>query len=133
MILGMPNSRGSSITIIGGLSNKRGILASHIFEGHNNSSRFQEFLLNLKYRINGKATCVMDNLTVHHSTKARELFDEDFRALYLPPYSCALNPIERLWAIIKDSWRKVVLLRGQRLATSEDVIREIRRIIDSQN
>ncbi len=29
--------------------------------------------------------------------------------MFLPPYSCNLNPIERLWNILKQRWRKVVI------------------------
>ncbi len=30
------------------------------------------------------------------------------KLLYLPPNGSALNPIERLWAIMKSHWRKVM-------------------------
>lgn len=26
--------------------------------------------------------------------------------MFMPPYSCAFNPIERLWAFIKTKWRR---------------------------
>lgn len=53
--------------------------------------------------------CVMDNLTVHHSKVVMRHFDEDFQAFFLPPYSSAMNPIERLWNIVKQQWRNLLI------------------------
>ena len=30
----------------------------------------------------------------------------------MPPYSSTLNPIERLWSLVKNQWRKAVLIRN---------------------
>ncbi len=49
----------------------------------------------------------MDNLKVHHSKILKSHFDElHFIAKYLPPQSCALNPIEQVWNVIKTEWKK---------------------------
>lgn len=48
----------------------------------------------------------MDNLSVHKAKAVTDLFEENFRQQFLPPYSCALNPIERLWSVIKHYWTK---------------------------
>jgi transposase len=29
--------------------------------------------------------------------------------LYLPPYTCELNPIEQLWGLMKKYWRKEMM------------------------
>lgn len=50
----------------------------------------------------------MDNLSVHKAKTVRELFDDRIKQIFLPPYSCTLNPIERLWALIKNKWRSEV-------------------------
>ena len=49
---------------------------------------------------------VMDNLSVHKSKIVRELFDDNFKQMFLPTQSCELNPIEKVWNIIKGRWRK---------------------------
>ena len=49
----------------------------------------------------------MDNLSVHHSKIVKEEFDNKwFMHQFLPPQSCELNPIERVWNLIKGQWRK---------------------------
>ena len=47
---------------------------------------------------------VLDNLRIHHSKKLNEVCDQDFKELFLPTYSSELNPIERLWSIVKRKW-----------------------------
>ena len=42
-----------------------------------------------------------------HKTKAvKEFFSHEFQQMFLPPQSCELNPIEKVWNIIKTRWRK---------------------------
>jgi hypothetical protein len=49
----------------------------------------------------------MDNLSVHHSKALKFQFDNHaFMAKYLPPQSCALNPNEQVWTVIKCEWKK---------------------------
>ena len=47
---------------------------------------------------------VMDNLRMHHAKLLNEVYDSNFKELFLPPYSSVLNPIERLWSIFKRRW-----------------------------
>lgn len=44
---------------------------------------------------------VLDNATWH---KVKSLEWGRFEPMYLPPYSPDLNPIERLWQVIKGEW-----------------------------
>jgi transposase len=54
-----------------------------------------------------KRIVVMDNLSVHHSKIVKEEFDNRwFMYQFLPPQSCELNPIEKVWNLIKGQWRK---------------------------
>ena len=39
----------------------------------------------------------MDNLSVHKTKIVREFFDDKFIQMFLPPQSCELNPIEKVW------------------------------------
>ena len=47
---------------------------------------------------------VLDNLRIHHSKKLNQVYDIDFKELFLATYSSELNPIERLWSIDKRKW-----------------------------
>ncbi len=50
---------------------------------------------------------IMDNFTVHHNKRARQLIEaRKCRLFYLPTYSPDLNPIENLFAKVKASIRK---------------------------
>ena len=47
---------------------------------------------------------MLDNLRIHHSKKLNEVYDNDFKELFLPTYSSELNPIESFWSIVKRKW-----------------------------
>ena len=49
----------------------------------------------------------MDNLSAHHSKRVKEEFDDSrFVYQYRPPQSCELNPIEKVWNLVKAEWRR---------------------------
>ena len=106
MKLCMPKERGPSISVIAGISERIGMVYFDVFAGSNNSDRFLAFLQHLKLHKDGRASVVLDNLRIHKAKKLDEVYDDDFRELYLPPYSSPLNPIERLWAVVKQKWSK---------------------------
>jgi hypothetical protein len=66
---------------------------------------FLHFILGLKSRCPGPTVVVMDNLSVHKAKVVREVFDAAFQQVFLPPQSCNLNPIEKVWNIVKRLWR----------------------------
>lgn len=50
---------------------------------------------------------VMDNLSTHKTKEAESIFAQNgVRALYLPPYSPDLNPIENMWSKVKAYLRQ---------------------------
>jgi hypothetical protein len=105
MKLQLVKNRGPSITAIGAISRERGLVHLEVFVEGNNAERFQTFLIGLKNRCHGRRVLVvMDNLRVHHSKILDAVFDQDFKPMYLPLYSCELNPIETLWAVVKKKW-----------------------------
>ena len=77
---------------------------------------------------------VMDNLSVHKTKIVRELFDDKFIQMFLPPQSCELNPIEKVWNIIKTRWRKTsyMILENNRKTDEkvDDAVRMIQGIAE---
>lgn len=51
-----------------------------------------------------RVVVVLDNLRIHHSKKLNAIYHKDFKEYFLPTYSSELNPIERLWSIVKRKW-----------------------------
>ena len=49
---------------------------------------------------------VLDNLSVHKARHIVQRFDDGFKVKYLPTYSSVLNPIEKVWNVVKAEWRK---------------------------
>lgn len=62
------------------------------------------FLKHLLHHVKGKVTVILDNASIH-KTKALSAFvlgEERLSLEYLPPYSPELNPIELVWAYVKQ-------------------------------
>jgi transposase len=107
MKMELPNSRGQSIAMIGALSIQRGLIHQMTFAGSNNTDTFHPFITKLKEKCSDRrCIVVMDNLSVHKSKVIQDVFDDAFQQKFLPPQSCELNPIEKVWNILKMKWRK---------------------------
>lgn len=88
-------------SIIGAVCPSSGVLAALVVE-YVNSDVFQVFLDQLSEETRGrKVTLVLDNAS-WHKTKMLNWYDID--PMYLPPYSPDLNPIERLWLLMKANF-----------------------------
>lgn len=59
MALTLPTERGRSITLIGALSPKRGLVHYSIFEGSNNSETFLYFIQHLKLKCRNEPAVVV--------------------------------------------------------------------------
>lgn len=71
---------------------------------HSDTDVFQAFLDEANRRVSfhrKRALLILDNASWH---KAKRLRWGRFEPVYLPPYSPDLNPIERLWLLIKAEW-----------------------------
>jgi transposase len=120
--------------MIGALSVQHGLVLTQVFLGSNTVDSFLPFIKALK-RINPlqKRIVVMDNLSVHHSKIVKEEFDDKwFTCQFLPPQSCELNPIERVWNLIKGQWRRnsfrildISRKKEDQLVATVDAINEI--------
>jgi transposase len=113
--------RGHSITIIGAISQERGLVHYEIFDDHNNAERFGLFLNGLKNKcLDRKVAIVQDNLRIHHAESVKFIYNSKFVKMMLPTYSCQLNPIETFWSLLKRRWRQHMLLITEELALIHD-------------
>ena len=86
-----------------------GILATEVFYGTLNGERFLDYLRGslipemLPFDgISALSVLVLDNCSVHHVSSALELLSQaGILAMFLPPYSPDLNPVEELFSAIK--------------------------------
>jgi len=93
MKLSLVNNRGPSITVIGGISESRGLVHYHVIDESNNANHFEDFLIGLKEKCNGRRVLlVLDNLKIHYAKKLNYLYTKGFKVLFLPTYSSTLNP-----------------------------------------
>ena len=80
-------SRGPSITVIGAISDTRGLVHHSILCESNNTQHFESFLFGLKAKCEGKRVIiVLDNLRIHYAKKLTPIYTNDFKAVFLPPY-----------------------------------------------
>ncbi|KAA1106362.1 hypothetical protein PGT21_050157 [Puccinia graminis f. sp. tritici] len=56
---------------------------------------------------------VMDNAAIHHGGRIAEICDAaDVLLFYLPPYSPDLNPIEKVFSVLKSKLKRAEILTG---------------------
>ena len=73
--------------------------------GHYTEERFLAFLKLLT--LPKRTVLLMDNVRFHHGRKVKALATErSWDILYTPPYSPWFNPIERIFSIVKASFRR---------------------------
>ena len=88
--------------IIAGLVNNKSI-APMVFNGACNTELFNSWVEKFLIKeLRSGQFVVMDNASFHKSRKTRELIETvGYKAIFLPPYSPDLNPIEKFWANMK--------------------------------
>ncbi len=72
----------------------------------------------------------MDNLSVHNASSVKSHFNDRIQQRFLPPYSCSLNPIERLWNVAKQKWRRMMVEKPELVQTDEDLVNEVKKLIE---
>ena len=83
------------------------VFAPCCFEGLLESDKMLQWLQQLRPQLHENHVLILDNARPHHARKVREyLADHPIRILFLPPYFLQMNPIEKLWAAIKQQWRQ---------------------------
>jgi transposase len=100
------------LTLLGAMSTK-GLIAMGTINGATSTDVFLAWLeqVLIPELVPGQVV-VMDNLAAHRSPRVRAaLAKAQCSALYLPPYSPELNPIELFWAWLK---RRLRALKARR-------------------
>jgi len=93
-------------TLIAAMSAEK-VFAPWCFEGSLESDKMLQWLQQLRPQLRENHVLILDNARPHHARKVREyLAEHPIRILFLPPYSPQMNPIEKLWAAIKQQWRQ---------------------------
>ena len=79
------------------------------FSGALNGEKFKDYLRDcLVPKLRQGDVVIMDNLRSHKVQGVKELLESaGASALYLPPYSPDLNPIEQMWSKVKACLRAV--------------------------
>jgi len=106
IVFKLSSSRGTSHTVVGAFSSDEGKPLCWQLAPHTNAESFVQFMaLLLKHYCSDKCLFVLDNHTAHHSLVFRRFAEKHgLQLLYLPPGGSALNPIERVWAMLKPRW-----------------------------
>jgi transposase len=104
----VPHGHWKTTTLIGALD-RGGIRCSMVVDGAVNADIFEAFVERvLAPTLKPGDVVVMDNLSSHQRQRTRELIRRrDAELLYLPPYSPDLNPIENIFAKIKQCLRSL--------------------------
>ena len=126
--------RGKRTNAIVGLTSN-GIIASEIFTTTVDGDAFFDYLrgslLPMLQPFDGSSPnsiLIMDNCSIHHISKVKELARQSgIVLLFLPPYSPDLNPVEEAFSYIKNYLRK----HDQLLQVISDPTDVIQAAIDS--
>jgi transposase len=104
----VPHGHWKTTTLIAALD-RGGIRCSTVVDGAVNADVFESFVQQvLLPTLRSGDVVVMDNLSSHKRPRTGELIrSRGAEVLYLPPYSPDLNPIENVFAKIKQSLRSL--------------------------
>lgn len=93
-----------SVSLFGAVNLKKGKLIT-MFAPQFDSITFCSFLklLNRHRRKNVKTVVILDNARYHHTQNIENILKNKkrFKLDFLPPYSPKLNPIERVWKLLR--------------------------------
>jgi transposase len=127
LIARVPHGHWKTTTLIAALD-RSGIRCSTVVDGAINADVFESFVEQvLLPTLNVGDIVVMDNLSSHKRSRTRELIhSRGAEVLYLPPYSPDLNPIENVFAKIKQCLRTLACrTRAELWETMQNVLEQV--------
>jgi len=121
----VPHGHWKTTTLIAALD-IAGVRCSMVIDGAVNAEAFETFLEKvLVPALKPGDVVVLDNLSSHKRSRTRELIESAGAELvYLPPYSPDLNPIEMIFAKVKQ------LLRSLACRTREELWQAMQSVLD---
>ena len=121
-----PAQKGRNVTLIGALRHT-GIIAAMTIEGPADGDVFLTFVKEvLVSKLAPDDIVVLDNVSTHKVKGVVEAIEgAGARAMYLPPYSPELNPIEECWSKVKG------LLRTAAARTMSGLDEAVRRALSA--
>ncbi|MEG1426396.1 MAG: transposase [Oscillospiraceae bacterium] len=95
-----------------------------VFEGTLNKELFAEYVcFQLAPSLEENDIVILDNCSVHHSKLVCDVLQEcGITVSYLPPYSPDFNPIELMWAYIKNILKRLKARSSDNLISSIDEV-----------
>lgn len=126
LIAKVPHGHWKTTTLIAALGIE-GMRCSTVVDGAVNAALFEAFVEQvLAPELRPGDVVVMDNLSSHKSQRTRDLIEGAGAELrFLPPYSPDLNPIEMIFAKVKQ------LLRSLGCRTREALWQAIQSVLDA--
>lgn len=114
LIAKTPHGHWKTTTLIAALG-VEGVRCSTLVDGAVDADLFEAFVEQvLKPELKAGDVVVLDNLSSHKRARTRELIEAAGAELvYLPPYSPDLNPIEMVFAKVKQTLRSLACRTGE--------------------
>ena len=91
-------------TVFGCVSPSDGKLVTKVAEKGNTVTFFQFLLVVLQSFKGKKVYMVLDNVKYHHAKRLKPIlarYKHRIELIFLPPYSPDLNPVERVWWLMR--------------------------------
>ena len=125
LVAKVPHGHWKTTTLIAALDSS-GVRCSMVVDGAINADVFEAFVEQvLLPTLRAGDVVVLDNLSSHKRARTRQLIEAaGATLLFLPPYSPDLNPIEMIFAKIKQ------LLRSMACRTREALWEAMQRVLD---
>ena len=78
-----------------------------MFDGYTDADVFSSYLIHLSSVVKREIWLVCDNASFHKTNYIIALAQSlNINLIFLPPYSPFLNPIENLWGVLKEVFRR---------------------------
>ena len=116
LVAKVPHGHWKTTTLIAALD-RGGIRCSTVVDGAVNADVFEAFVEQvLVPELRAGDVVVLDNLSSHKRSRTRKLIEAvGAKLIYLPPYSPDLNPIEMVFAKVKQALRSLACRTGEAL------------------
>jgi transposase len=131
LVAKVPHGHWKTTTLIAALDTQ-GVRCATVVDGAVNGDIFEAFIEQvLVPTLQPGDVVVMDNLSSHKRARTRELIE--FRGaelVFLPPYSPDLNPIEMVFAKIKQLLRRLACRTRQALWQAMQAMQSMQSVLD---